>query len=107
MQPSPSQNKKPMTPPVQYKFRLYVAGESLNSKLALYNLSEFCNAHLVGRYSIDVVDVFRDPKRALADGIFLTPTLIKLSPAPVRKIVGTLSNTQVVLIALGLNLADT
>ena len=48
------------------------------------------------------MDVFREPKRALADGIFMTPTLVKLAPPPVRRIVGTLSQTQTVLQALGL-----
>jgi circadian clock protein KaiB len=48
------------------------------------------------------VDVFREPKRALADGIFMTPTLVKLMPAPVRKIIGTLSQTGSVLQAMGL-----
>lgn len=92
-----------MTPPSNYLFRLYIAGESFNSKLAFNNLSAICRDRLPGSYAIDVVDVFRDPKRALADGIFMTPTLLILSPPPVRKIVGTLSDTQIVMIALGLN----
>ena len=50
------------------------------------------------------MDVFRDPKRALEDGIFMTPTLVKLFPTPVRRIVGTLNQTQTVLQALGLEL---
>jgi circadian clock protein KaiB len=48
------------------------------------------------------VDVFREPKRALADGILMTPTLVKLAPSPARRIVGTLSRAQAVLQALGL-----
>jgi len=63
-----------------FRFRLYVAGNAQNS----------------------AVDVFREPKRALADGIFMTPTLVKLAPTPPMKIVGTLSNTQPLLDALGL-----
>lgn len=85
-----------------FKFRLYVAGDALNSAQARANLSALCRAHLAGRHEIEVVDVFREPKRALADGIFMTPTLIKLAPLPVRTIVGTLSQTQTVLQALGL-----
>ncbi|MBC7415776.1 MAG: circadian clock protein KaiB [Herminiimonas sp.] len=91
-----------MTHPMIYQFRLYVAGEAMNATLAIANLSEICRTHLPGRHVIDVVDIFREPKRALADGIFMTPTLVKLSPAPIRKIVGTLSQTQTVLLALGL-----
>ncbi len=85
-----------------FKFRLYVAGDALNSAQARANLAALCQAHLAGRHEIEVVDVFREPKRALADGIFMTPTLVKLAPLPVRTIVGTLSQTQTVLQALGL-----
>jgi circadian clock protein KaiB len=86
----------------QYKFRLYVAGDALNSAQARANLAALCRAHLAGRYQIDIVDVLKEPKRALADAIFMTPTLVKLAPLPGRSIVGTLSQTQTVLQALGL-----
>lgn len=85
-----------------FRFRLYVAGNALNSAQALANLSDLCRAHLAGRHEIEVVDVFKDPKRALRDGIFITPTLVKLAPSPARRIVGTLSQTQTVLLTLGL-----
>lgn len=85
-----------------FKFRLYVAGDAHNSAQALANLAAFCRTHLPDRHHIEVVDVFREPKRALADGILMTPTLVKLAPSPVRRIVGTLSQTQTVLLALGL-----
>ena len=87
---------------VLFKFRLYVAGDALNSAQALANLPALCREHLPDRHEIEVVDVFREPKRALADAVFITPTLIKLAPLPVRTIVGTLSQTQTVLQALGL-----
>jgi circadian clock protein KaiB len=85
-----------------FKFRLYVAGDAANSTQAAANLAEFCRAYLPNRYEIEVVDVFRAPKRALADGIFMTPTLVKLAPSPVRRIIGTLSQLQPLLQALGL-----
>ena len=85
-----------------FKFRLYVAGDALNSLQALANLTALCQTHLPDRHQIEVVDVFREPKRALADGILMTPTLIKLAPSPARRIVGTLSHTQPVLEFLGL-----
>ena len=91
-----------MSPQVIFKFRLYVAGDALNSAKALANLTAFCRAHLAGRHEIEIVDVFREPKRALTDGIFMTPTLVKLAPSPVQMIVGTLSQTQIVLHTLGL-----
>lgn len=85
-----------------FKFRLYVAGDALNSAQALANLTALCREHLVGRHEIEVVDVFQEPERALADAIYLTPTLVKLEPLPAQTIVGTLSHTNTVLHALGL-----
>ena len=76
-----------------------------NSAQALANLTALCRAHLAGRHEIEVVDVFREPMRALADAVFMTPTLVKLAPSPARRIVGTLSQTQTVLQALGLEAA--
>lgn len=91
-----------MKRPVMFKFRIYVAGDASNSAQALASLRALCRAHLPDRHEIEVVDVFKDPQRALADGIFMTPTLIRLAPSPARRIVGTLSLTQTVLQALGL-----
>jgi len=91
-----------MSRPVMFKFRLYVAGDALNSAQALANLNALCRAYLPGRHEIEIVDVFKEPKRALIDGILMTPTLLKFAPSPVRMIVGTLSQTQTVLQALGL-----
>ena len=93
-----------MNRPVLFKFRLYVAGNAPNSAQALANLRTLCRVHLPDRHQIEVVDVFREPKRALADRVFLTPTLVKLAPGPVQTIVGTLGNTQPVLWALGLEM---
>jgi len=74
-----------------FKFRLYVAGDTPNSALAISNLTAFCRVELANRHAIDLVNVFQEPKRALADNILMTPTLVKLAPGPARKIVGTLS----------------
>ncbi len=86
----------------QFRFRLYVAGGAMNSVEAAANLHAICRIHLAGRYELEIVDVFSAPQRALTDGIFMTPTLIKLAPVPVLRIVGTLSRTQSVMQALGL-----
>jgi circadian clock protein KaiB len=90
---------------VMFKFRLYVAGDALNSAQAVANLDALCRANLPDRHHIEIVDVFRQPERALADRVFMTPTLVKLAPAPVRKIVGTLTQTRTVLQALGMEAA--
>ena len=87
---------------VMFKFRLFVAGGTQNSAQAVANLNAICRAHLPDRHDVEVVDVLREPKRALADGILMTPTLVRLAPSPVERIIGTLSQTQTVLRALGL-----
>lgn len=85
-----------------FEFRLYVAGDAQNSAQAIVNLTAFCRVYLQGRHTIEVVNVFNDPKRALADGIFMTPTLVKLAPSPApRRIVGTLSQALPVMQAFG------
>ena len=92
----------------KFKFRLYVAGDAQNSAQAVTNLNALCRTYLADRHAIEVVNVFREPKRALADGILMTPTLVKLAPAPApKRIIGTLSQTQPVLQALGLEILAT
>ncbi|HTA66372.1 MAG TPA: circadian clock KaiB family protein [Xanthomonadaceae bacterium] len=90
--------------PVAFRFQLFVAGDAQNSVQAIANLTALCRTYLPNQHEIRIVDVFQEPKRALAEGIFMTPTLLKVSPLPVRRIVGTLSHTQVVLQALGLEM---
>jgi circadian clock protein KaiB len=85
-----------------FKFQLYVAADSLNSVQATANLGALCQTYLPGRFEIEIVDVFRQPLRALAEDIRMTPTLLKISPRPARRIIGTLSQTQRVLDTLGL-----
>lgn len=89
-----------------YRFRLYVAGEKPNSLLAIANLTEMCETHLPGRHEIEIVDVAEHPKRALLESIFMTPTLVAVTPYPGRRIVGTLSNTEPILQILGLGSAQ-
>jgi circadian clock protein KaiB len=85
-----------------FKLRLYIAGDAPNSLRALANLKALCHARLSERHEIEVVDVLLDPERALADEVYLTPTLVRLSPGPSRRIVGSLSDITPVLEALGL-----
>ena len=85
-----------------FRFRLYVAGGAQNSAQAVTNLTALCRTHLPDNHEIEIVDVLREPKRALADNILMTPTLVKLSPGSMKRIVGNLSQTQPVLQSLGL-----
>ncbi|MBY0522875.1 MAG: circadian clock KaiB family protein [Gemmataceae bacterium] len=86
--------------------RLYVAGDSPNSLRAEHNLRAICQERLAGLHSLEIIDVLEEPLRLLKDGITATPTLVKLSPLPVRRVIGDLSNTPAVLLALGLNGSD-
>ena len=93
-----------MTRRSTYKFRLYVADDTMNSAQAAANLRALCHAHLPDRHEIEVVDVFKEPQRAILEGIRMTPTLLRLAPLPIRRIVGTLMDTQRVLETLGLDI---
>lgn len=94
-----------MSPDV-FTFRLYVTGDAPNSLQAMANLTQICETYLPDRHEIEVVDVLRDPKRALKESILLTPTLVTESPYPGHRIVGTLSNTEPILQILGLGAAQ-
>lgn len=91
--------------PEMFKFLLYVAGKAPNSLQAMANLTDLCETYLPGRHEIEIVDVCISPSRALADEIFMTPTLVSMKPYPGRRIVGTLSNTEPILQILGLGAA--
>jgi len=90
----------------QFAFRLYMAEDTHNSALAFANLTALCKAHLDNNYSIEVIDVIKQPDRALADGIRMTPTLLKLAPLPACTIIGTLSHKERVMSALGIPVSE-
>jgi len=83
-----------------YELRLYVAGKTTKSVVALENLKRICEEHLKGKYSIEVIDLLEKPQLAEGDQILAIPTLVKKVPEPVRKIIGDLSNVEKVLVGL-------
>jgi circadian clock protein KaiB len=85
--------------------RLYIAGRAPNSVKAIANLEAICRQHLKDSYKLEIVDVCEHPRRALDDGILVTPSLTKLSPTPGANVIGNLSDTSSVLAALGLQLS--
>ena len=89
-------------PPVQWDLRLYVAGRTTRSAIALENLERLCETHLRGKYRIEVVDVLRNPQLARGDQILALPTLVRKLPEPMKKIIGDLSHEDRVLIGLDL-----
>jgi circadian clock protein KaiB len=82
------------------RLRLYVAGTAANSVTAIANTRAICDTHFPVGHDIEIVDVLDSPERALADGIIVTPTLLKLSPLPATRLIGTLNDWNQVLQAL-------
>lgn len=85
-----------------WELRLYIAGNTPKSNLALTNLKRYCEEHLKGKYVIEVVDLLVQPQLAEGDQILAVPTLVKKVPEPIRKIIGDLSNEEKVLVGLNI-----
>jgi circadian clock protein KaiB len=85
-----------------YKLRLYITGFRSHSQHAIENLTEVCEALIPGRYDLEVIDVLEHPALAESAKILATPTLVRFSPEPVRKIIGDLGDRDKLLAALGL-----
>jgi circadian clock protein KaiB len=88
-----------------WELRLYVAGQTARSSVAIANLKQICEDHLAGRHSIEVIDLLKHPQLSRGDQILAIPTLVRKLPEPVRKIIGDLSDTERVLIGLDLHCA--
>lgn len=86
-----------------WQLRLYVAGQSPRSLRAFANLKAMCETHLAGRYEIEIIDLAEHPALARSDDILAIPTLVRQLPAPLRKIIGDLSDTERVLVGLRVN----
>jgi len=96
--------KKPKSPiDASWKMRLYVAGQSTKSVTAIDNLRRICETHMPGRFTIEVIDLMRNPELAKDDQIVAIPTLVRKLPAPVKRIIGDLSATDKVLLSLELS----
>lgn len=83
-----------------WELRLYVAGTTPKSVLALSNLKKYCETYLKGQYTIEVIDLLKQPQLAEGDQILAIPTLVRKVPEPMRKIIGDLSNEEKVLVGL-------
>src|SRR4249920_2061333 len=86
----------------KYELRLYIAGQTPKSILALKNIRKYCEEHLLGKYSIEIIDLLKNPQLAEGDQIFAIPTLVRKFPEPLRKIIGDLSNEEKVLVGLNI-----
>jgi len=93
--------KAKLSPMVKWDLRLYVAGRTSRSSLAIRNLERLCEEHLVaGNCRIEIVDLSKNPQVAMADQTFALPTLVRKGQIPIRKFVGNLSDTKRVLASL-------
>ena len=88
------------------ELRLYIAGQTPKSVLALSNITRYCEEHLDGKYTIEVIDLLENPQLAEGDQIFAIPTLVRKFPEPLRKIIGDLSNEERVLVGLNIRTLD-
>lgn len=83
-----------------WNLRLYVAGQTPKSLNAFSNLKSICEEYLAGKYSIEVIDLMKNPQLAKGDQIIAIPTLVRKLPEPLKKIIGDLANTERVLVGL-------
>ena len=86
----------------QWDLCLYVTDRSPKCLRAIENLRRACEEHLAGRYTIEIVDLLENPRRAADDQILAVPTVVRRFPAPIRKIVGDLSDGDRLLVSLQL-----
>lgn len=92
--------EKPADAGIFWSLRLYVAGQTPKSLTAFANLKKICEEHLKGRFEIQVIDLQENPGLAREDQIIAIPTLIRKLPEPIKKIIGTLADTERVLVGL-------
>lgn len=84
------------------KFRLFITGKTPKYEVIIRNLEKLLEEEFDGQYFLETISIIEDPQLAVSNMIFATPTLIKVYPPPIRKIVGDMSNRNQVLVGLGL-----
>lgn len=92
-----------MIPSEKYVLRLYVTGLTPRSTRAVKTVRSVCEQHLAGHYDLEIIDVYQMPSRIAEDDVVAIPTLVKHKPAPVRRIIGDMSNRERLLNGLGLS----
>ena len=90
----------------KYVLRLYVSGSTLKSAVAIESIKRICEQHLKNRYDLEVIDIYQQPSLAREEQIVAVPTLIKQFPAPVRRLIGDLSNVKKVLFGLDMGMPE-
>jgi circadian clock protein KaiB len=94
---------QPTAQPARYALRLFVTGATPGCSRAVAYIKTFCDKFLKDRYSLEVIDVYQQPALADEQRILATPTLVKMSPPPFRRLVGNLSDPDRLSTGLGLS----
>ena len=105
-----SENVSGLLPPVagaqgtlpHYVLRLYVTGTTARSERAIANAKQVCDTYLADRYHLDIIDIYQDPGAAREHQIVAAPTLVRVQPKPLRRLIGDLSDQDRVLAGLDL-----
>ena len=100
--PAPPKAKPGKAASSRYTLKLYVAGQSLKFVAAIANIKRICEENLKGQYELEVIDLYQQPQLAQSEQIIAVPTLIRELPIPLRRITGDMSNTERVLVGLGI-----
>jgi circadian clock protein KaiB len=97
------EKNEPEIEPDEWKFLLYTTNQTPNSVTAFANLKNICEEHLEGKCHIEVIDLLKNPQLAKGNQILAIPTVVRVLPLPVRKVIGNLSNTKSVLMKLDIH----
>lgn len=103
-------NHKNPNPPAQknqepeYKLKLFITGTTPNSVRAISNTKEFCEEYLAGRYDLEIIDVYQQPELAAKEQIIAVPILLKMSPLPLRRLIGDMSDKAKMLRGMGIEM---
>ena len=99
-----SDNEDPSGDSGFFKLRLFVTGASPNSARAIANLKGICEKYLTKKYKLEIIDVYQQPLKAQNEQVIALPMLVKISPLPLKRMIGDMSDTSKVLKGLGLNM---
>jgi circadian clock protein KaiB len=90
----------------KYVLKLYVAGVTRKSSAAIRSITAICEEYLKNRYSLEIIDIYKNPTLAKGEQIIAAPTLLKLLPEPLRRLIGDMADKEKVLVGLDLRTRD-